>query len=213
MSRTQKVVFDIDDFGVDKLKSFDLLKKIKEHYPNFKVSLFTVPLPEVVTRGQIKQDKWEKWGSAVNDYDWIEILPHGVSHIFGEGIAPMNKKEAHDYIELSEELFRRVGVKFEKIWKSPHWQTNELVYQELERRGYTVAVDRNNPPIGTFDTYIYNWAIDEQTLPDEDVIKAHGHMDTTSNALHLAYKNFTNLIEPDAEFMFISEYLNKNEEA
>jgi len=207
---SQKVVFDLDDFAIDKENSFDILKRIKEHYPKFKVSLFTVIYPESVDRGAIPQAKLAMWGKAVNKYDWIEICPHGLQHLQGEGEASRSLKEAKGYVQFTEDVFKKFGVNHEKIWKSPYWQANELLYIALKEKDYAIALDRNNTPKVDLKSYVYNWSIDQELPKNVKVIKAHGHMDTTANALHLSYKNFMDKIDSDAEFMFISEYL-KNE--
>jgi len=208
---SQKIVFDLDDFSIQNKEAFELLRRIKEHYPNMKVSMFTIPLPLAIRKRIIPEKEHEKFMKALPEYDWIEICPHGVSHIEQEGLYPKRKKQAKDYIFLSEKLFKRYGVPFQKIFKAPFWQANDLVYDELKRRDYTVAVDRNNVPKGEFKKYIYNWSIDDPHIPDVPIIKAHGHLDvTSSNSIFKAYKNFTQCIESDAEFIFISDYI-KNE--
>jgi hypothetical protein len=210
----QKIVFDLDDFSVMSINEFEYLLRMKEHYPKFKVSMFTIPYPFQISQRGIKEEDNAKFLQTIKEYDWIEVCPHGVSHIKGEGLAPKNKKDAKTQIDIFEKVFKDNEVEYAKVFKAPFWEGCSHLYTQLSKRGYTIAVNRDDVPEGNYKKYIYNWSIDEQKLPECDVIKAHGHIDLRSNnTIKNSYSNFMEQIDSDSEFMFISEYIKKYEKA
>ncbi len=203
------IVLDIDDLSVTGF-GFDQVKMLKEHYPNLKVTFFTIPLDQAVLRGAVEDKKTFEWAKIINEYDWIEICPHGLIHIMGEMDVDYDK--ACKIIDSVEKRLKGLKLDFKKIWKSPFWQTSDETYKALRDRGYVVATDRNaeKPDIKGLEQYRFNWSIDEP-LPDLlKVIKAHGHLNTTDNAIIKALPNFLDQVPSDANFMFISEYLNEH---
>ena len=107
-----KIALEYDDFGPVN-SNFGLLEKLHETYPNFKVTLFTVPWDIRWAHGitgsvlqeaaAITKPDYKAWVDAVNDCkDWIEIAIHGLTH------APM------EFAELSYEAAMKrmvIGMK------------------------------------------------------------------------------------------------------
>jgi hypothetical protein len=111
-------------------------------------------------------------------------------------------------IDIIEGVFKESGTPFVKVFKAPYWQMSKEFEQVLYERGYTVAIDRNNPLFYTPALkYVWNWSIDEP-ISDYPIIKAHGHMHETKNGLDTCLPNLLK-IPTDVEFQTIGEYLNE----
>lgn len=200
------IVFDCDDFQIG--DALETLLKIKEHYPKFKITAFTIPFNISLLTGDLPFEKYQEWAKIVAEYDWIEIAPHGFGHIPSE--MEIGKKEAIQLIKASENFLKQLGFKPVKVWKSPFWQTSKEAYEVLRDKKYVVAVDRNQtrPQIKNLKTYTFSWSIDEPFPSDEEIIKAHGHFYGTANDIKANLGNFFT-IPADAEFLFVSEYIKK----
>lgn len=205
MDKIKEVVLDLDDFQMD--SPMQQLIMMKEHYPDFKVSCFVAPLHKGLLNGQVEEKKLHEWAELINSYDWIEVCPHGLAHMFKE--VEVNMATAEKLVWSVEKMFDRIGLKYKKIWKSPHWQTSNAAYKVLRDAGYVVATDRNQekPAIPDMKQYRFNWSIDEP-IKNRKVLKAHGHMVTTKNSI---VKCLPNLMEipADVKWITISEYLKK----
>lgn len=187
---------------------FNFLQKLKDHYPDFKCTLFTVPFHYRYYTREMKIAKLEEWAKLVRGIDWIEMAPHGFAHIRGEWLMT-NKKLILTSIKAMENLFKRLELNFIKVFKAPHWELSKETEEILNERGYTLAIDRNNPKTFTnIPTYIFNWSTEDK-IPSYHTIKGHGHMWDTPNGLNKCYYNLLR-IPVDAEFKFISQYLCQN---
>ncbi|MHA1749530.1 MAG: DUF2334 domain-containing protein [Promethearchaeota archaeon] len=200
----QTFILDFDDFSPIK-PGFDLLRKLKEHFPNFKCTLFTPAFNLKIFTKEVSLDKFKYWGRLVaENQDWIEIAPHGFSHIRGEW--QVDRKQAEIQIKACENVFKQLGIKIVKIFKFPYWEGSKEAEEVLKERGYTLAIDRNNPVVYTdIPTYVFNWSIDEP-IPDYPIVRGHGHIWLTSNGLDKCFPNLLK-IPQNSEFKFVSEYL------
>src|SRR6266576_3392562 len=70
-----KVSLDLHDFSIENNR-LDLLLKLKEHFADFKVSLFTIPI-DIKMRGQRKDRDLERIHACL---PWMQIIPHGLRH-------------------------------------------------------------------------------------------------------------------------------------
>jgi len=204
-------VCEADDLG-HLLPGLDTLTKIKEMYPKFKFTAFTVPMPkQILIKENVKhfsEEGYKKWAKVINSFDWLEIAVHGLFH---------TKKEFtkdYDYtmtqIDAIENTFKRIGLNYKKIFKAPYWQYSWWALKALRDRGYIIALDRNHPlkvPEGC-KTYYYNWSF-EEPAPQEDIIKGHGHMygGQIENDLDRCFANISGTIPTNSDFLTISEYL------
>lgn len=215
-------VLDFDDLEIGK-PGLDLIFKLKEHYPKLKISLFFVPLAEMVLSRQITTKEYRAWIDELKKLDWVELLPHGVTHQQGEMMVrttqkgkevPLDYKNANLYLDVVEHTYKDLGLPLKKIWKSPHWLSSPATCKALWDRGYTIAVDPNQPmPVGG-NVYVYNWSVEfkyQSKYWDYDVVKGHGHMyGKINNAIHKCLNNLLS-IPPDAEFKFVSEVVDEKQ--
>lgn len=206
----KKIIFDVDDFSNCK-PGIEIILKIKEHYPNFKITCFSPSFNDTDAYDKNKIPKQlKKWSKLLEIFDdWIEICPHGLLHTEHE--MECSYKEATDIIKSCENIFNKLGIKFKKIWKSPYWQTSLDAYKALKDLGYVVAVDKNEtvPLIDGLQYYQYNKCISTPFNETEDIIKAHGHVaGKYINDISLCVDNIMTMPQ-DAEFLTISEYIKQ----
>lgn len=204
-----KVALSLDDFSVINNR-MDLLLKIKEHYPNFKVSLFTIPFHVEVEKQfqfRVLRDKYLK--QIKENLDWMEIIPHGLTHMpkelencdyytFRDGVLPS-----------IDEALRKDGLPYVKGFKAPYWLWSEGVVRALDEAGWWGASDRNQPDmLKTKKDYVYTHSLEETFyLSKNDEIRLHGHIDGVSaNDLERCFLNVFKLPE-DTEFVFVSDLM------
>lgn len=204
----QKFILDFDDLSPTS-PGLDQLQKMKEHFPTFKCTCFTPAFnPQILTRN-ITTNKMKEWFKLISDYDWIEIAPHGFIHEKGECMVK-DKQAGLIMIDAIENIFTEAGVNFIKVFKAPYWLWNKQFEEALYERGYTVAIDRNNPQSFTdAPKYVWNWSIDNP-IPEYHTIKGHGHVYGTNNGIDICLPNLLR-IPQSAEFLTIGEYLKLNE--
>jgi len=204
----QTIILDLDDL-MPITPGLDHILSMKEHYPNFKCTCFTPAFCSLVWKRQLDVNKVKAWFEMLKQYPWIEIAPHGFVHERGECM--VGRKEAIKMIDTIEMVFRESKTPFIKVFKAPHWEMSKEFEEVLHERGYTIAIDRNNPVSYTnAPKYIWNWSIDEPIM-DYPIIRAHGHMHGTNNGLDTCLPNLLK-IPTDVEFQTIGEYL-KNEKS
>lgn len=205
------VVMDVDDFGF-LLPGYDDLLALKKSYPDFKITAFTIPLPNEFYGQNSKHfslDKYKQWAAIVNEQEWLEVAIHGFSHVHHEMETTYQK--ACDALKATENLFEKIGLKYAKIFKAPYWQYSWDALVALRDMGYIIAIDRNHQrlvPDGS-KTYVYNWSFEEQ-LPGVPVIKGHGHFTgRNANNIRDTLPNILHNLPTQARFMTISEYHEK----
>ena len=202
----QTFIVDFDDLSCT-TPGMDLLFKLKEHFPNFKCTCFTPAFHKDLMTKKVSVDKFKEWGKIIIDNPWIEVAPHGFAHYENEWMIS-DKRMLNVMMDATENcLGNFLGIPFVKIFKFPHWKGSKEAEEVLLERGYTLAIDRNNPKTYTnIKTYIWNWSIDDIPVPKYHTIKAHGHIWLTNNGLDSCYPNLLK-IPTNAEFKTISEYL------
>jgi len=210
---SQTFILDFDDLEFAK-PGLEELIKLKEHYPKLKVTCFMTPIPEVILKEAHTPKEYQDWANELKKLDWIEICPHGITHQGPEMLmmeengkmALVDKKTAKSYLEAVEHTFKQLGLKYKKIWKSPHWQTSPGAYKVLWKRGYKVACDPNEAHPD--DAYLYDWSIDTP-IPLRPVVKGHGHLTpNNSNYIRRCIRNLVK-IPTDAEFLWVSEAIER----
>jgi len=202
------IVLDFDDWSVLNNR-LDLLLRLKESYPNLKVSLFTIPHDtayEADVSGRLMREETLK--AIKRQLHWLEIIPHGLIHMPKEF-----EKCDYDTMKLTiraiDEQFKKDGIPYVKGFKAPFWLWNAEVVRALDDEGWWGAVDPKQNMLKTKRYYSYSHGIDEwfskSTL---DVLKLHGHI--TNGSKNSIEKCFVNLfhIPADAEFKFASELLD-----
>jgi len=198
-----KVCFDLHDFSVVNNRLLWLLT-LKDKFPSFKVSLFTVPIDE-------KQD----WGpyTIKSDYlteikknlDWIQIIPHGLYHLRNEFINT-TYEEFKEVLKKIEKVFENDGLPFEKGFCAPHWRWNEGVVKALNETGWWGAIDpRQSKMLKTKKYYKYSHSIDAIDY-SQNVLKLHGHIYGTDNDLGKCFDNLLKL-PVNVEWHFITDFI------
>lgn len=207
-----KVSLDIDDPSV--LHSgLDYWLKLKEHYPDFKVSLFWIPFDPHTEVSQLRLMRDEKIKELKDNLDWIQLIPHGLNHIPRE----FEKCDYHTMKDLVlpaiRECFDRDGLPFEKGFKAPYWLWNEEVIRALDDAGWWSATDRNDPKmLKTKRNYTYTHSIDEPFwLSTNDTLNLHGHLDgVSSNDMEKCFLNLLKL-PTDVEWRFVTDFIEGGE--
>lgn len=176
MNTPLKIAIEFDDFS-PRNSNLALLEEIKEHYPNFQVTLFTVPWE--IRFGQptpITDAQFRPWVEAVKaNADWIEIALHGLTHKeqspqYGvpaefENIA---YDEAWKRITVGEKMFINRDIPLAKIFKAPQWQLSSEGKKAAEVCGFKVVEDG-----------YYHWNLkDDFPFTDKvpEIVIAHGHV-------------------------------------
>lgn len=207
---SMEIVVDLDDFSPTK-PGMEYLTMIREHFPNFKVTLFTPALDQAFVFKKTTEDKVKEWASIVRGLDWIEIAPHGLIHMKGELVGSRDKIDT--LINAVEEAFeRKWELPYQKIWKSPYWETSPTGYEALRDKGYIVAVDKNQPlpTVEGLKMYVYDESIADPLPQDKTVVKYHGHIggDYPPNDISTCMEQLLDM-PTDATFLFVSEYIAK----
>lgn len=202
------ICFDTDDLSFEN-NNFWYLEKLKDQYKDFKISAFYIPIDaehyKLMSDEQRATAK-EMIVHAVKD-GWLELIPHGVSHQFGE-FKNADIKTMELVIQAYDDYFKQLGVPYVKGFKAPNWLLSNEAIQYLNDIGWWVAVDRNNPyknyPKRPF---MYNWSIDEE-MPNLPILKAHSHISLPSkNNLPDCIDNMFR-IPPEYKWKFVSEVID-----
>lgn len=202
----KQIVLEFDDFSILNNR-LDLLLKLKESYPNLKVSMFTIPcdIPyEQDVSARIMRDK--TLAELKKHLDWIELIPHGLVHLPNEF-----EKAEYETMNLAmkaiDETFKKDGLPYVKGFKAPFWKWNKEVVRALDDEGWWGAVDRDSKdqPI-TKRFYVYNYGIDEPYFlaKNIDLIKLHGHITPYKNNIDKCFVNLFRMPN-NVQFLFASE--------
>ena len=200
-----KACLDLHDFSVVNNRLLWLLT-LKKQFPNFKVSLFTVPVDSPADWGPytIRQTFLEE---LKKNLDWIQIIPHGLTHDKSE----CKSKSVPAFKKMLEDIdkeFKKDGLPYEKGFCAPHWRWSKGVVEVLDELGWWGAVDRRQPEmLCPKKFYQYSYCLDEELPFDED-LKLHGHIFGTPNDLG---KNFDKImgLPSDTEWHFVTDFLEE----
>jgi hypothetical protein len=202
-----KASIDLHDFSVIN-NNLSALKTIKEHYPTFKISLFTIPLDieSETSRNRLFRDKALE--EIHKNLDWMQIIPHGLTHLPRE-FEHCDRETMQMVLKAIDEQFAKDELPYEKGFCAPYWLWNQDVVDVLDENGWWGAVDRNQPEMITPKRY-YKWShsIDEPFWNEKtEVLKLHGHMGLPSaNNLNDNLLNILRLPE-DTEWRFITDFI------
>lgn len=204
-----KISLDLHDLSFEN-NNFFFIEKVREHYPNFKLSAFFVPIDSQHFNRLDDEQKKEARSMiriAVAE-GWLELIPHGLIHSFGE-FQNATYKDMETAIEAYEEYFKELDVPYVKGFCAPNWLMSKEAIRCLDDHGWWLAVDRNQPDAPRAKTnYVYNWSIDDK-LPDKEIVYGHGHISLPSK------NNFpecmVNLLKipADAEWRFVSQVIKE----
>lgn len=154
--RFKPVVIDFDDLcdGNDRL---DVLLRLKERDPGFKVTLFAIPMrcsDELINKYEAQKD-------------WIALGIHGWRHSRHECLA-WTSEETEDKVKLAQEIYD-----FAPIFKAPNWETCDELYAGLLKSDVAIADHIRNIDILPHDnkSYVYN-----VSLREDPYVRLHGHI-------------------------------------
>lgn len=199
-----KIALDLHDFSITNNR-LDLLLKLKDHFPDFKVSLFMVPI-----------EKKRSWGQTLirehnlneirKNLDWMQIIPHGIEHEDTREIERLTKYDfKNKVIPLITKAFD--GIPFEKGFCAPRWQWNKEVVEALDELGWWGAVHRDKDMPTPKRFYKYTHSLNEPFWK-QDFAKVHGHVYGTKNDLGLCMDNLLKLPK-DTQFYFITNFIEQ----
>jgi|SRR3989344_4634074 len=201
-----KVVLNLDDFSVVN-NHLDLLLKLKEHFLNFKVSLFTVPI-----------DRKSDWGPYCNrqiflerikqNLDWMQIIPHGLTHDSSREMQDLDYDTfKNKIIPAIKEAFNKDELPFVSGFKAPHWKWSEGVVKALDEEGWFGAIQRENKMTSTKKFYQYTHLLNEPFWEsDLPVLKLHGHIYGTRSDFEACFPNLLKL-PLDTQWYFVTDFL------
>ena len=175
------MVFELDDL-CDEYDPYDELVRLRQDYPNLRVTLFAIPgrcSPELLARYKA--------------LDWVELGVHGYYHSSCECIV-------WGFDEACEKLSELEALGWTKLFKAPGWQINEEVYKAIHFMGWAIAdhatfawTSKDLPIL----RYTYN-------LPGNGVQSYHGHTWETNNNGPSKWS-----LPNDVKFEFVSSVLKK----
>lgn len=158
--KTWTVCQDFDDLadGNDRL---DVLLRLKERDPGYKVTLFAIP--------RRCSDSLLKRYSEYDD--WIQLGIHGWEHARHECLA-WTSEETVEKVAAARSIYP-----FAAIFKAPNWETCDELYTGLRECGVSIADHIRNVHIMPYDmpNYIYN-----VLLRDDRITRMHGHIQPTA---------------------------------
>ena len=182
----------------------DILEEFHDHYPNFKVTLFTVPWEirfgrNLKESSPITLEKFKPFREAINKCDWIEIGLHGLTHAPLE-FAELSYEAAIKRIVSGMKMFENAEIKnFAKVFIAPQWEISKEAKQAATDMGFVVL--ENN---------YYNWnlAMDKPNADAKEPFIMHGHVqDVCDNGMAETQGKILSL-PIDTEFLFLSEVFN-----
>lgn len=155
MSRTY--VVDLDDFADVTVPKLDTLTKLKEQYPDLRVTLFSIPK-------RLSASSIEK-ARALGD--WLYLAPHGWRHTRGECLS-WSQYETEEKIKLAAQM----GIDA-PCFRAPAWLIDEPVYDACAALDYVVCDHRDyNWPGHEARVYRYN----DPTMRLRKTTPVHGHL-------------------------------------
>jgi len=193
---------DLHDFSVNRNR-FDLLLKLREHFPKLKVSLFTIPRLDFISD--------EKSLKMIKDnLDWLQIIPHGFIHARTETQFSTYGEFKNNTLPLIHEAFRNDGLPYEKGFCAPHWRWSADVVKVLDELGWWGAVSYERPKMLVPKRfYSYDYTIDKPFWESEkNVLKLHGHLYGTRNDLGKCFDNLLKLPHY-TEWQYVTNFLEE----
>jgi len=199
---------DLDDFSVINSR-LDLLFQLRDYFQDFRISLFTVPVEIGIDRDWgISLIENELLATIKKNIDWMQIIPHGLTHN-GSEMRDMNYDTFKMAMNETKIIFDRKGLPFEKGFKAPHWRWNKEVVRALDDEGWWGAVDPRQPNMSKPKRYYeYSHSIDNIDYSC-DVLKLHGHIFGTRNDLGKCMENILKLPK-DTNWKFVTDFITND---
>jgi len=150
--------------------------------------------------------KYRDWVNVIKQLDWIEIAVHGVGHLKNE--FNCSKIRAKKSLLAIDNVFKRVGLPYVKIFRAPYWQLSQDALDVLSEEGWTIALNPEVPQ--TFNTkdkmvYYFNWNLKDK-YPEGSPLFGHGHLQDPINGIDKVLSNILEL-PTNTVFKKLSEQL------
>lgn len=213
-----KIAIEYDDF-TPRNHQLEYLTQIREHYPGFKVTLFTIPFD---IRAQddgapirITNPTYEMWRKAVRkciEDGWIELGVHGFTHNKLE-FQHLDGEAAMKRVVAAERMLQEANLPYVKIFKAPHWAISKEAKEAIEKKRAIKGLGE----FGSFkvvEDHYYQWNLRDDVpkspeLKGKKVMIAHGHVqdgDGCDNGIKETMHKLMKL-PTTTKFYFLSEIL------
>lgn len=204
------ICFDSDDFGCDHIISDmcqshdcrDQLDKFHIANPNFKATLFAIPMemtPEILL--------WCKENEG-----WIELAVHGIFH---SSNYECEKMDYQTFDVLMSSIVATHGALYSRGFKAPGWQISDDCYRWLNDNGWWVADQAYNDERRPKDLPAYvnsngEFRVYRNGTPSDIIPASHHHTwDCMGNGVYEQEEYILDLIKDETEFKFVSEVINE----
>lgn len=190
------VIVDFDDFE-DKYdrNALSELFYVKAKYPEFKVTLFSIP-------GKISHHMVD----LMLDIDWIQHAVHGWKHETNYEVNDWDEYQCNMYLDKAEAL----GF-FVKGFKAPGWEMTDTMREVLDKRGYWLAehhknhehVEKSFPDLKMYCT-CHEWCMHGHTwnMPTKDP--------KYRNGIRQFIEEHGLPFDKDTKFHFIDDIINES---
>jgi len=180
ITQIEPIIFDLDDF-CESNHRLDLIFKLKEKNPELKINLFTI-----IGKCSIG------WLNKIRQYNWIQLIPHGLYHNTSYEFSNYTYTQAIQYLQNIEPLGLIKG------FKAPGWQISDETYIALLEKGYWIADQ-------SYNNYRRPKALKCYLLDSKPFIRIHGHIQNVcGNGLEEKYDFYKSL---HGQFKFIDEII------
>lgn len=198
------ICLTLDDFSVLNTR-LDLLWKLREHFDDFRVSLFMIP-------DDIRHKTGNRDEALVRIREclgWVELIPHGYQHNSSEAKKWTYDQFRYDIAPKIKDIFDRDELPFKKGFKAPHWDWNQEVVRALDDMGWFGAVTYGRKGVARPRLfYISTHTI--EYIPMNQDIKLNGHINNTSpDNLEKCMNNLIQLPK-DTRWLFASDCISES---
>lgn len=199
------ISLEMDDFQ-PRNHRFDILDKLRERYPDFKITMYTIPWDiryETEKGGlPIDREEFKSWVNVVRhavEDGWMEIAIHGLTHAPRE-FENMTARLAGAKIMFAEEMFKKAKIPFVKIFKAPQWLLSDEAKNQIIGMGYKVVEDG-----------YYNWNVRDEFPVELDNIIGHGHIQNGDGCNNGIEESLIRLVQvpKDYKWQFVSEAIKE----
>jgi len=159
--KPQTVVLDFHDLA-DGNDQLDVLKRLKERDPGFKVTLFAIP-------ARCSDDLLARYDAVK---DWVQLGIHGWRHARHECLA-WTSEETVEKIEAARAIYQS----FAPVFCATNWETADELYIGLKQAGVAISDHMRNVELIPADLprYVYNLR-----LRNDAYRRMHGHIQPTA---------------------------------
>ena len=196
-SKNINLILEYDDFCDQEPENcLNFIDEIIEENKKIIFNMFTVPC---MKNKKIQDLFWiEKVKNHIKNNN-LNIGIHGLFHN-QEEFKYLTKNQAKEKLLISMDILTTLDIKFEKIFRGPHWGINADVYEALIDLNFSHVYSHENyktlNDIFSKDIKIvyYNWNLKDDFVFNEKTIVAHGHThDVCDNGIKETFHKIKNL--------------------